>query len=355
MQVDNGSVPERLTNNLPNDMLNAMRIKLSKLNHKNLFAAVLQKKTIKEISQDNNVAYRTVRDWIKAKYSLPLTAFNYFVKVSRIKMRALAPKKIPDFWHNREAGRKGGFARMRLLGNFGTPDGRRKGGFRSIVSHKKTKNSTFQLLKPIQKPKHSLLLAEFMGIIVGDGHLSKYQTSITTNSKTDKEHALFIKKLIRQLFAVLATVKEKINENAVSVVASSRALVNYLHSLGMPIGNKIESHITIPKWIMKNTAFQKAFTRGLFDTDGCIYLDKHKTKKRTYLHMGWTITSYADTLIIDIIKMLRDLGFSPTHKITQKSVFLRKQREIQRYFQEIGTSNPKHLNRYQKFTQIMKR
>lgn len=228
------------------------------------------------------------------------------------------------------------------------------GGLNSIKTHLKKKNSSFQALKSIKKPGHSLLLAEFMGIIVGDGHLSKYQTGVTTNSKTDKEHALFIQRLIRQLFAVSATVKEKINENAVSVVASSRALVNYLHSLGMPIGNKIESHITIPKWIMKNTAFQKAFARGLFDTDGCIYLDKHKTKKRTYLHMGWTITSYADTLIIDIIKMLRDLGFSPTHKITQKSVFLRKQHEIQRYFQEIGTSNPKHLNRYQKFTQIMK-
>src|SRR3989344_2546613 len=193
-----------------------------------------------------------------------------------------------------------------------------------------------------------------MGIIVGDGHLSIYQTGVTTNSKTDKEHALFVQKLIQKLFSVSAVVKKKTDQNAVSIVASSRTLVRFLHAQGMPIGNKLDNNLAAPKWVMKNTAFQKAFLRGLFDTDGCIYLDRHKTKKKTYQHLGWTITSYADTLIQDILQMLRNMGFSPTHQTTQKSVFLRKQNEVHRYFKEIGTSNPKHLNRYQKFTQMIK-
>ncbi len=302
-----------------------------------------------------NVAIRTAKDWRDGKYSMPGKSFKALLRIAGLKKDDLSHQALPNFWHINDAARKGAYRRAELYGNFGTAEGRRLGGIRSMATHIKNKNSSFRVLKFIKKPKHSLLLAEFIGIVFGDGHLSEYQTSITTNSKTDKEHAIFIQKLIQRLFAVSATVKEKTNENTVSIVASSRTLVKFLHSLGMPIGNKLENHITIPKWIIKNSIFQKSFLRGLFDTDGCIYLDKHKTKKKTYYHMGWTITSYAGTLRQGIVQSLHNFDFSPTHQPTQTSIFLRKQSEIHRYFKEIGTSNPKHFKRYKEFTQKMNR
>lgn len=117
------------------------------------------------------------------------------------------------------------------------------------------------------------------------------------------------------------------------------------------MGNKIQNGIRIPSWINKNIQFQKSFLRGLFDTDGCIYLDKHKIKNKTYKHMGWVITSASPKFISDIINLLKNLGYSPTNRTSQKSVFLRKQNEIIKYFTTIGTNNKKHLNRYLKFKQ----
>lgn len=62
--------------------------------------------------------------------------------------------------------------------------------------------------------------------------------------------------------------------------------------------------------------------------------------------MGLAITSYSANLRRGIVQILKNLGFSPTNKETQTSVFLRRQIEIDRFFKEIGTSNDKHLKRY---------
>ncbi len=46
--------------------------------------------------------------------------------------------------------------------------------------------------------------------------------------------------------------------------------------------------------------------------------------------------------------MLQELGFTP--KWYRIRVFLYRQREIHRYFEEVGSSNAYHLGRYHKFT-----
>lgn len=122
----------------------------------------------------------------------------------------------------------------------------------------------------------------------------------------------------------------------------------------MPQGNKIQNNLAVPRWIMNKNIYQKAFIRGLFDSDGCIYLDKHRIRNKLYNHLGWAVTSYAEKLRKDIVEILMNLGYSPTSRDSQKSVYLRRQKEILKYFKEIGTSNPKHLNRFRKFKKASK-
>lgn len=327
-----------------------MRVKISQSGLSKLFTALSEVgKTIQEIADLVGMTNRTVNDWQRGLFSIPFDKFRILTNVAGIDEKKLSPKIIPDFWHVKSAATKGAKARMALYGNFGTTDGRIKGGKASIKIH--VSNGTrFKTLKLIHTPNYSENLAELMGIFLGDGHLSKYQASITTNSKTDYDHALFSGYLIKKLFGISTTIKKKKYENTVNVVASSKNLVNKLHSLGMPIGNKIQNNLTIPSWIYSKQTYQRAFIRGLFDTDGCIYLDNHKINGKLYKYLGWTITSYADKLITDLLSLLRNLGFSPTHSETQKSVYLRKTRDIYRYFIQIGTSNPKHKKRYKKFT-----
>lgn len=323
-----------------------MRVKLFEKDLIKLFSKILKEKGgLNHLVSLLGISRRTLNDWKNGKTTIPIESFEKIVEISDLKIENLRFEILPDFWYTRDAGRKGGYAQMQLHGNFGTPEGRRKGGLASIATHMRKKTG-FKTLKSIKNPEFSSKLAELLGILFGDGHLSHYQVSVTTNSETDGEHALFTCQLINELFSVWPSIKKKRGENTINVIVSSKKMVDFLNKIGMPIGNKIQNNLRIPKWIFKNISYKKAFIRGLFDTDGCIYIDIHRNKNKEYKHFGWTITSYADNLIGDIIKVLSDLKFSPTHRISQKSVYLRRQDEIKRYFDEIGSNNHKHLKRF---------
>ena len=240
-------------------------------------------------------------------------------------------------------GRKGGLARTRLYGNPGTPEGRRKGGLRSLKTHKRKKTG-FKLLHEVAVPKNSTTLAELLGILAGDGHISEYQASVTTNSETDLEHALFVKSLFERVFKIPASLSKRKRQKAVVVVLSSKAACQILVSKGMVAGHKITGGLRIPAWVRREGPFLRAFIRGLFDTDGCVYTDRHIIKGRLYENIGMAFTNRSLPLLQDFKDTLESLNFHPTQK-TKYTVFLRRKEEIRRYFELIGSSNPKHLKK----------
>ncbi len=247
-----------------------------------------------------------------------------------------------------QVGRLGALARIQKHGNPGTPLGRSLGGARSIQTHKRLKTN-FKTGKEFTTPKDSEDLAEFMGIWVGDGHLAKYQASMSTSSKTDMQHARYVKDLAFRLFGQNGHIRKKKDAKAVELVISSIGLVEWLKTKGMPEGNKM-SGLCIPDWIKADGRFSRKFIRGLFDTDGCIFIDTHGIRGKQYRNRGWTITSYSAKLRNELVDLLRNLGFNPTLRDSQVSVYMRKRVDIERYFREIGTSNKKHLDRYNRVT-----
>lgn len=256
-------------------------------------------------------------------------------------------KNIPQKMSKNDAGRLGAYARMRLHGNPGTIKGRRKGGLKSIETHKKMKTG-FILRKAIHIPKPSEKLAEFIGIMLGDGHVGQYQASITTNSQTDYEHASYIKKTIRSLFATQSTLSRSRTNNSCTVVISSRSICDFLKRQGLPQGNKVRDGVRIPNWIKKRSAYTRACVRGLFDTDGSVYCDTHKVSGKEYKHLGIAFTNRNTDILSFYKESLVKFGLHPTQK-TPYVVFLRRGAEIDIFFKVIGSSNRKHLRRYREF------
>lgn len=294
------------------------------------------------------VSKRTLYDWKAGRHSIPLAIFERLVESAHMDKGKFRHRVLPNFWHTSFAGRKGALVHQERYGNLGTAEGRRRGGFASLKVHG-GKSTGFILKKPIIKPQKSEMLAELLGILFGDGHLSQYQVSVTTNLETDFKHAVFVKKLIQDLFSVSASILKRLPQNTVNILASSRALVEFISGLGMPVGNKLKRLLRIPAWILSRPVYKRAFIRGLFDTDGCIYLEVRRRKSKIYRYLGWTITSYSNPLLCDIVSVLSSLGFTPAHTETQRSVYLRKQEEVERYFSLIDTHNSKHRQRYRSF------
>lgn len=246
-----------------------------------------------------------------------------------------------------EAGRIGGLARQARYGDLGTPEGRRLGGLRSQATHKKH-TTGFNLLKKVKLPKYSVALAELCGILAGDGHVGTYQVSMTTNARTDKQHARHVQTLFTEIFQIRATIAKRSDSNAVVVVASSKVLCDFFKKIGLTQGNKVLEQLPIPKWVELNTFYAQAFVRGLFDTDGCVYSDTHVIREKTYKNIGIAFVNRSLPLLGFFKNTIESLGLHPTQK-TKYTVFLRRKKDIVRYFEIIGSSNEKHLKRFCEF------
>jgi DNA-binding transcriptional regulator WhiA len=244
-------------------------------------------------------------------------------------------------------GRKGGLVRVALHGNPGTPEGRRQGGLNSIQKHS-IHTTGFKTLKSISIPRHSVRLAELIGILMGDGHVGQYQTSVVTNSETDFQHALFIKILFEDLFKVKVGLSNQRNKKACVLTVSSKSVCNFFIDQGVPQGNKITLGVHIPDWIQEKPIYRKAFIRGLFDTDGCVYIDTHHVGQKTYESLGMAFANQSIPLLSFFKESLEFFGLHPTQK-TKFRVFLRRREDIRRYFDLIGSSNEKHLGKARRY------
>lgn len=253
----------------------------------------------------------------------------------------------------KEAARMGGLARQRIYGDLGTVEGRRRGGFNSLATHKRL-GTRFQQLRSIRAPRQTSMLAELLGILSGDGHVDVYQTTVTTNSETDVEHARYVSSMLRKLFGITPRMTKRKKAKACVVTVSSKKVSDFLISKGMVFGHKIANGICMPDWVSRKATLRRAFVRGLFDTDGCVYVDKHHLRGHTYRNLGMAFSNKAEGLLRAFKLGLEELGLHPTQK-TDSEVFLRREKEIIRYFREVGSSNPKHLRKVSRFFALKKR
>lgn len=243
--------------------------------------------------------------------------------------------------------RAGGLLRIKLYGNPGTPEGRRRGGLHS-QEKQRTLNTKFKSLKKIHFPRNSVALAELLGILAGDGYIGEYQVSVATNSSTDLEHARYTKALFEKIFKVEASLSFRSDCKACVVTVSSRDLGSVLVKKGMKRGHKIRNNLCMPDWIGKNKNYKKAFIRGLFDTDGSVYLDTHRINGKLYKNIAMLFTNRCLPLLANFKATTEELGLHPTQK-TDFAVFLRRKEEIRRYFSLVGSSNPKHLQKVEAY------
>ena len=151
------------------------------------------------------VSERTIRDWRREKYYMTYEAARSLSSKSSVPIAE--PRKIlENHWILKNISSIGAKRKYELYGNPGTPEGRRKGGLNSQRKFKKNpkyaENLGVNIRKRIKRPALSCKLAEFIGIMLGDGGLTYYWLKITFNREVDNQHSIYIEKLIRQLFNV---------------------------------------------------------------------------------------------------------------------------------------------------------
>ena len=218
------------------------------------------------------------------------------------------------------------------------------------------KNSNFSLAKKIAVPRESVRLAEFYGIMLGDGNLTKikgykvgtYQIRIVGDSRYDKEYLLnYVKPLIESLFRININSYEYKTQNALSLTATGRELVKFLEEKGFKPGNKIDNALTIPSWIAMSKKYLIACLRGLYDTDGGVY----RLTNQNSIQIGFKAFNRA--LLEDVRIGLVSLDINPSRIINENEIRITKKSELRKFLKRIGFSNQKHLKKVKRWKELI--
>lgn len=307
------------------------RVCLSKKNQYSLCLAAREKLACNWVSLARHVGVHphTFDNWRRGEILLPENIFKKLINISGYTIGTL--RLLPDNWGRVKGGK---VSRSNHGRSFWTLEGSRKGGTNSA--------------KKVSIPSYSEELAELVGIMLGDGGMSRVQISVTLGYTTDKEYVPYIRRLFFKLFKCRTSIYKSKDKDCIRIRASGVNLVKNLLSFGLVQGNKIKQQIDIPSWIGLKEGYIKACIRGLIDTDGCVH---RKVRRESggieYRSIGITFSSRSIPLQISLLKLFNSLGFKVSR--SGKTIYLCGKEQIKRYIDKIGFSNPKHLNRYRLF------
>lgn len=185
-------------------------------------------------------------------------------------------------------------------------------------------------------------LAEFIGIMLGDGCLNHFQTIVTLGTK-EHSYAKYVSGLFKENFGVTGTISVR-KDKYRDVYLGSTKVSKWLQDMGL-VFNKVKGQVDVPSWIFTDTDFMKSFIKGFFDTDGSVY------KLRFGIQISFN--NHSLPLLKSLQYMLKKLEYSPS-SISLGRVYLTKVFDVDRFFREIKPAHSLRVKRY-RLMKLMRR
>ncbi len=205
-------------------------------------------------------------------------------------------------------------------------------------------------------------LAEEVGWHVGDGSMNYYNNKgklrgiyqLRGHIEDDKPHYVErVKPIFKLLYDIDISLRKMPSTRVFGFQIWNDDLIRFKQKLGLPLGKKFD--ISIPSLFFENKDLKISIIRGLFDTDGGIYLEK-KNKK---LYPRMEMRTISIKLSEQLLQILSELGF----RVTRHSELFNKDAKRQRayvisirgvkmfhkFIENIRPKNPKHIKKYNLF------
>lgn len=312
---------------------------------------ILSKISVKEAAKLCNLSERTIRDWRREKFLMDFDALKKLCWRTQITF-PLNVKLRDNYWYTVQGSSAGGLAIIKRYGRIPVnPEYRKKKWYEWWEKEGKYKpHPCIGIAKPIKKPSFSEKLAEFVGIMLGDGEITRYQVKVSLNSKNEKEYSKFVESLIKKLFNVHVGTRYRKKDSSLELVVSRKELVQFCtKKLGLLRGNKVKQQIDIPSWIKQNKLYLIACLRGLMDTEGCVFSHRYRVNGKLYRYKKLAFKNNSYPLIKSVYDFLKNIGLRhPRIAKNLKEVRIESREDVRKYFQCIGFHNSKNLQRYLK-------
>jgi intein/homing endonuclease len=206
----------------------------------------------------------------------------------------------------------------------------------------------------------SVELAEETGWHIGDGSMNYYKNKglyqLRGHIEDDKPHYIQrVKPIFKFLYGIDVSLRKMPSTRVFGFQIWSDDFVKFKNNLGLPLGEKLE--IGIPKVFLKNKELKIAVVRGIFDTDGCVYLEKKNHK----LYPRMEITTISSVLANQLLIIFISLDFRATvHKMKgignrkdYYKVVIRGDKMFHRFIDLVNPTNPKHIAKYERYKKAL--
>ena len=312
------------------NILNNSRVVFKKNQQKKFIDEVCKKLdlNLKQISQKFQISYSAIKKYRREELLIPFHVLKKLCTVSHIDINKMdfVELRKPN-WGQVKGGKIG------IKGLFAKYDEETINQWRRIGG----KNSPIgKNIKQIKIPRKDEFLGEFIGIIIGDGTLTKYFVRISGDKRYDY-HFLktYVYNLVIKLFGIKPTIR--FEGNKIYLRINSLNLCKFLNtSFNMPYGDKLKNNMIIPHSVSENKDIVIGCIRGLIDTDGSIAKDGKCLCIR--------FASYNNNLLDQVRKYGKQLNFISFASDIETGT--RSFKKIIRYFKIIGSSNLKHIIRF---------
>ena len=214
----------------------------------------------------------------------------------------------------------------------------------------------------ISNPLLTQELAEETGWHIGDGSMNFYSNKgkltgiyqLRGHIEDDKGHYTNrIKPLFEKLYGIKINLREMPSTRVFGFQIWNDSLIKFKHKLGLPLGRKFD--VVIPKIFLQNNKLTIAVIRGIFDTDGGIYLESKNNKLYPRMEIKTISPKLADQLLIN----LKALGFRATKYLSSFDkagnrkrtyvITIRGEKMFHKFIDTIKPANPKHIAKYNRF------
>lgn len=300
--------------------------------------------SLPQLAQAILVERHTLNDWRRGERLPNLEKLKELSELTHIPLPAILETKS-DTWGSAKAG----LIRQQKYGCTLSIEDRINGGHASQAARKANPEYYAKLGCPIPRdfvfPDHNdCQLAEFIGILLGDGCIQPEQVSITLNSDADRNYIIYVSNLVTDLFQYSPSIHPRFPTKATVLLISGKDFTAKLVSRGMKIGDKVRQQVDVPNWIKLNPEYSRWCLRGLMDTDGGIFTNSYVINGKSYVYPKTNFTNASQPLLDFVYNTLKSNGFHPNNRQPRK-VWLYSQVESRRYLEVIGSSNERLLKK----------
>ncbi len=231
---------------------------------------------------------------------------------------------------------------MRLLHGFANSGPVAQSG-RGSAGCLRVNSNSVSVLGPRPPLQCGLDLAEVIGLLLGDGCISRYvsanrlrfEIAFTGNESEHDYYRDFVKRTIERYFPLKGQLILR-GDNTVRLHYRSARLASFLLSIGLPLGKKIDARI--PEFV-RRAGHLIPFVRGFYHAEGSLYSrysKKYAGHKRIYSNlMVVQFRCKLKTLMMEVRDVLKSLRLKPNRIGEKNGVYtfrITDQTRIQLFF-----------------------